>query len=97
MKILKNMWVFKVKKNPEGGIRFKARLVVKGYSQTHGIDYHETFAPVIRYETVRALIAVAAAKELILIQFDVSTAFLNSNLEEEVFMHQPEGCKTKGD
>jgi len=71
--------------------------VVKGSSQKQGIDYHETFAPVIRYETVRTMLAVSAAKNFAMVQFDVSTAFLNSPLVEDDYMYQPDGCKTEGD
>ena len=89
---LRSKWVFKTKLDQHGNIdRFKARLCVKGCSQKAGIDYNETFAPVARYETIRTLLAVAANRNLILRQFDIATAFLNGELEEEIFMHQPEG------
>jgi len=73
--------------------RHKVRLVVKGYSQVEGIDFAESFAPVVRYETIRLLLSTTACQNLNIIQLDISTAFLNSKLDEEVFMEQPEGYK----
>ncbi|CAG7726242.1 unnamed protein product, partial [Allacma fusca] len=83
------------KQLPEGGIRRKARLVVKGCGQRPGVDYKETFAPVVRYETVRILLATAASMNLQLRQFDVNTAFLNTDLEEEIYMKQPKGYEVQ--
>lgn len=91
-RVVKNRWVYRTKVNPDGCVqRYRARLVAKGYSQKAGIDYNETFSPVARYDTVRTLLAVAAAQKLHLSQFDVRTAFLYGTLEEDVFMCQPEG------
>lgn len=71
--------------------RYKARLVAKGYTQKYGINYNETFSPVVRYESIRMILALATARNLRLKQFDVRTAFLNGNLKEEIYMVQPEG------
>ena len=91
-KTVQNRWVFTLKKDREGKvIRHKARLVAKGFTQREGVDFRETFSPVIRYESLRLLLAVAAQKSLKLSQFDVSTAFLHGKLQEEIFMTQPEG------
>ena len=85
-------WVYKVKHNADGSVnRFKARLVIKGYSQRKGVDYDQTFSPVARISSIRALISVAATEKMLLKQFDVSTAFLYGELKEEIFMQQPEG------
>ena len=90
-------WIFKLKKNPKGEIiRHKARLVVKGYSQKKGIDYEEVFAPVVRFETIRALIALAAQKKWMIHHLDVKSAFLNGEIEEVIYVQQPEGFSSKG-
>ncbi|KAL7731590.1 hypothetical protein ACLKA6_017529 [Drosophila palustris] len=84
-------WVFTLKRNSEGDIeRYKARLVAKGCSQKFGIDYEETYSPVVRYATIRMVLAMAAEHELHVHQLDVSTAYLNGDLEETVYMKQPE-------
>lgn len=85
-------WVFKSKLKPDGIIeRYKARLVARGFHQTKGVDYFETFSPVVRYESVRTVLAMAAKFDMEIVQFDIKTAFLNSPLEESIYMHQPEG------
>ena len=91
-KLLDSRWVFKTKQKPDGSIdRFKARLVIKGFKQQYGVDYSETFASVCRYESIRLMLAIAAAQGLQIKQFDVKTAFLYGELEEVVHMRQPEG------
>lgn len=85
-------WIFKIKTNADGTIeKYKARLVIKGYSQKKDIDFHETFSPVARSSTIRAVLSVAAKEKLSLAQFDVSTAFLYGTLNEEIYMKPPEG------
>ncbi|KAG3127847.1 hypothetical protein PC128_g27045 [Phytophthora cactorum] len=85
-------WVFRVKENQDGEIeRFKARLVAKGFSQKYGIDYNETFAPVAKFTSIRAVLSMAAKYGLKLHQMDVKTAFLNDLLDEDIYMAQPDG------
>ena len=74
----------------EGAVRrYKARLVAKGFSQRPGIDFEETFSPVVKHDSLRALLAIAAELDLHMLQLDVKTAFLNGDLEEELYMAQP--------
>ncbi|VVT44812.1 uncharacterized protein SAPINGB_P000542 [Magnusiomyces paraingens] len=96
-KAINSKWVFKVKRKADGSIeRYKARLVCIGFSQVEGIDYTETFAPVVRYETVRIVLAIAAQFGFQVHHMDVETAFLNGDLKEDIYMRQPKGFVVKG-
>ncbi|KAH9791777.1 retrovirus-related pol polyprotein from transposon RE1 [Citrus sinensis] len=91
-KVVGNKWVYRVKYNPDGSIsKYKARLVAKGYHQTQGVDFFETFSPVVKPCTVRVVLSLAVMHYWQIRQLDVNNAFLNGVLEEDVFMHQPQG------
>ncbi|GJZ65357.1 retrovirus-related pol polyprotein from transposon TNT 1-94, partial [Tanacetum coccineum] len=92
-----NKWVYKIKRNGDDQVeRYRARLVVKGYAQKEGIDFNEIFSPVVRITTIRVVLAMCATYDLHLEQLDVKTAFLHGNLDEEIYMLQPEGFEQKG-
>ncbi|GJR96612.1 copia protein [Tanacetum coccineum] len=92
MTIIGTKWVFRNKLDENGDVsRNKARLVVQGYNQQEGIDYDETYAPVAILESIRILLAYACALDFKLFQMDVKSAFLNSFINEEVYVAQPPG------
>ena len=96
-KILKNKWVFRRKNDGNSSQpRFKARLVVKGFDQRKGVDFDEIFSPVVKMSSIRTVLGIAASMNLEVEQLDVKTAFLHGDLEEEIYMEQPEGFIDKG-
>ena len=97
MKALKNKWVFRLKTQEYcSQPKYKARLVVKGFGQKKGIDFEEIFSPVVKMSSIRVALGIAASQDLEVEQLDVKTAFLHGDLEEEIYMEQPEGFKVKG-
>lgn len=85
-------WLFKIKRNANGTVaRHKARLVSRGFSQEYGINYDETFSPVVRHTTVRLILGLAAHRNWTLHQLDVKNVFLHGYVTEEVYMSQPPG------
>jgi hypothetical protein len=90
--VVNNIWFYKVKSDTVGDVsRFKARFVAKGCSQCAGLDYTETFSPIIRMASLRLFLAIAAARDLELCQLDIDTAFLYAPIKEDVYIRQPLG------
>ena len=96
-KAVGSKWVFKLKVGSDGQVeRHKARLVAQGFAQKQGLDYDETFSPVVRFESLRTVIALAVQNGMKMHQMDVMTACLNGELQEEFYMKQPEGFVAEG-
>nr|GEW07400.1 isochorismate synthase, chloroplastic [Tanacetum cinerariifolium] len=90
-------WIFKKKMKADGTIdKYKARLVIKGYRQHEGLDYFDTYSPVTRITSIRMVLAIAALRILEVHQMDVKIAFLSGDLEEDIYMNQPEGFIAPG-
>jgi len=90
-------WVFKKKTNVEGKVeKYKAWLVEKGYSQVPRIDFGDIFSPVAKVTSIRLLLSIAAAFDFEVEQMDVKITFLHRDMEEEIYMKQPEGFAVKG-
>jgi hypothetical protein len=97
MSLIGSKWVYKIKTNADGSIsRYKSRLVAQGYTQVEGINFSDTFAPVARFVTLRSVIALAAMHCWNILQADVTTAYLHSPVEEELYMKQPPGFQQSG-
>ena len=96
-KAIGSRWTFKLKRNADGSIeRYKGRVVAQGYSQRPGFDFTETFAPTPKWAALRAVLALAALEDFHLESVDISSAFLNGTLEEDIYMRQPPGFVEKG-
>lgn len=97
-KVITCRWVFAIKRDEHGHIkRYKARLVIHGHKQEYGVNFHETYAPVIRFETIRAAIYYGVQRGWSVMQFDVKTAFLYGPLDEEIYMQRPDGLEEGND
>ncbi|KAG7299880.1 hypothetical protein JYU34_016900 [Plutella xylostella] len=89
-KVIPCKWVYRTKSDEHGNItRYKARLVIKGFQQKKGIDYHEIYAPVVRYSSMRYVIGLAAKHDLKIHQLDAVSAFLQGDIDEDIYMAQP--------
>lgn len=88
-------WVYAVKKNSDGSDRYKARFVAKGFSQTKGVDYEETFSPTANLSSVRVLMQKVVQDDMLVHQMDVKTAYLHAPINEEIYIQQPEGFETE--
>ena len=90
-------WVYRIKTNSDGTVEhYKAHLVAQGFSQKPHLDYTETFAPVAKFASLHTVLALAAAEDMEVHHMDISSAFLNGDLEEETYMAQPEGFAAVG-
>jgi len=89
--------VFKIKHGVDGEVEcYKAILVARGFTQTFGVDYNETFAPIAKFVSIRYILALVTIEDMKIHQMDVKTVFLKSDLEKEIHMEQPKGF-TQGD
>ena len=96
-KAIKCKWVYTIKLDSNGNLdKYKARFVAKGFTQKYGIDYHETFAPVMKYTSLRIILAIACIRDYEIKQFDVESAFLHATVKEEIYVEQPQGFVIKG-
>lgn len=89
--VLTGKWVYKIKKKLDGLILYKARWVVRGFEQVHGVNYDQTFASVVKFMSFKVLFVIMAYYDLDCEQMDVIIAFLNAHLKEEVYVEQPIG------
>lgn len=95
-KALRNKWVYKLKDEGGGRKWFLERLVFKGYAQQQGIGFKEIFSQIVKMTTIRIILGLVVTWDLKLEQLDVKTTFLHYDINEELFMHQPEGFIKKG-
>ena len=95
--IVTSKWIFKIKHAADESVEnYKARFVARGFSQREGVDCDETFAPISRFSSIRTSTTLASTMRWRLYQMDVKTTFLNGEIEEEVYIEQPEGIKVHG-
>ena len=96
--IVRCWWTFRVKRDNLGAVnKFKARLIAQGFSQVKGLDYSETFSPIIKFTTIRLMIALACRYNLELHHINIKGTYLNGKLEDDIYMCQPEGFTAKGE
>ncbi len=96
-KALENRWIYRVKQESNSAsLRYKARLVVKGFRQRNGVDFNEIFSLVVKMSSIRTMLSLTATLNLEVEQMDVKKAFLHGDLEEEIYMKQPDGFLVEG-
>jgi hypothetical protein len=93
---LLNKWVYKLKEEDGGKKRYKDRLVVKGFAQKKGIDFDEIFSPSIKMNSIRTILSLVEVEDFHLERLDVKTMFLHGDIEEDIYMQQPQGYEVKG-
>ena len=93
---LQNKWVYRLKEEDGGMKIFKVRLVMKGFAQKKGIDFDEIFSPIVKMTSIRTVLSIVATEDFHLEQLDVKIAFLHGDLDEEIYMAQPQGFEVKG-
>jgi hypothetical protein len=93
---LQNKWVYKLKEEDGGKMWYKARLVVNGFAQKKGIDFDEIFSHVVKMTSMSTILSLVVVEDLNLEQLDVKITFLHGDLEEEIYMQQPQGYEVKG-
>jgi len=97
-KLVSYKWVFKIKQGMNGDVeRYKAKLVARGFTQTYGVDYNENFVPVAKFTSIHCILTLVALEDMEIHQMDVKIAFLNGELEEEIYMEQPQRFVHQGD
>ncbi|CAM9479672.1 unnamed protein product [Choristocarpus tenellus] len=97
-KAIKTRFVFKIKRSSDGSVeRYKARLVARGFTQNAGVDFFETFSPVVGYDTLRCIISVAAYRGWSIDALDFTQAYLNADLQEDIWLELPDGCTVKAE
>ncbi len=90
--VIGSTWTYTIKKDQNGDlVRHKSRLCAQGFSQVYGVDYDETFSPVVEVNTIRLMLSFAAHHSLVIHQADVPTAYLNASVDKEIYMRQPTG------
>ena len=94
--VVEGKWVYEIKSGPDGDKRYKARYVAKGYSQVENVDYFETYAPTARITSIRMLMQISVQYDLFIHQMDVKNAYLNADIDCEIFVEQPKGFERQG-
>jgi len=93
-KVVGSKWVLCIKHGPDGQVqKYKAHIVTQGFTQVEGLDYNQTFAPVVKLSTFRAILTIAIQQNLTIHQMDVKVAYLNGKLKEEIHMEAPPGLE----